>query len=123
MHESYVMYEQFLQSMVFYRVAIKLLNGNMVWSNIVTVRGENHQPGMSISPNPIVDNTIHLQLNNIKPGNHKAFIYNVTGQLMETFNFITDDRMNSKTLKINNKLPKGCYTFCMEGEKWTFMTE
>jgi hypothetical protein len=93
------------------------------WSNTIKFVGKKDGPIISINPNPITSNQIHLMISGVTEGMYTASIYNLNGQKLEYFTVDIKQGMSSKVLKINSSIPKGYYYLDVSGMKLFFSKE
>jgi len=64
----------------YYRIKMIALNGEMKYSNIVVVKLNSKGTALEIYPNPVVGNSVQLQLSNWEKGNYSMKLFNQFGQ-------------------------------------------
>ncbi|MGN6265109.1 MAG: T9SS type A sorting domain-containing protein [Ginsengibacter sp.] len=92
----------------YYRIKILSVDGNGTYTQVVKVINGKQQGTISIYPNPINDDVIHLQLNNQPPGIYKIKLYNAAGQLLISKNISYAGGSSAENIKCDN-FPKGIY--------------
>ncbi|MGN6298834.1 MAG: T9SS type A sorting domain-containing protein [Ginsengibacter sp.] len=92
----------------YYRIKIVSVDGKETYTQIVKAINGKQQGTISIYPNPINDDVIHLQLNNQPPGIYKIKLYNAAGQLLISKNISYAGGSSAQNIKCDN-LPKGIY--------------
>jgi hypothetical protein len=74
----------------YYRIKMIPLNGEVKYSNIVVVKLNSKGTSLVVYPNPVLDNSVQLQLSNWEKGNYNMTLFNQFGQqvLNRTINHI-----------------------------------
>ena len=92
----------------YYRIKIVSVDGKETYTEVVKVINRKQQGTISVYPNPINDNVIHLQLNNQPSGIYKIKLYNAAGQVVISKNVSHAEGSSEEDIKCDN-LPKGIY--------------
>jgi hypothetical protein len=92
----------------YYRIKVVSVDGKGTYTQVVKVINGKQQGPISIYPNPINGDVIHLQLNNQPPGIYKIKLYNVAGQVLLSKNISHAGGSSAEDIKCDN-LPKGIY--------------
>jgi uncharacterized repeat protein (TIGR01451 family) len=92
----------------YYRIKIVSVDGKKTYTKVVKVINGKQQRTISVYPNPINDDVIHLQLNNQPSGIYKIKLYNAAGQLLISKNISHAGDSSAENIKCDN-LPKGIY--------------
>ncbi len=66
----------------YYRVAAKLMSGEVIYSNVVKLEKPLDGQGISVSPNPVENKTIHINFASAAPGNQLIEVFNAAGLLV-----------------------------------------
>ncbi|MFT3679950.1 MAG: T9SS type A sorting domain-containing protein [Ferruginibacter sp.] len=75
--------EQPLPGNNFYRIQYAEANGAVKYSDIVVVKNnEDKEPSFGVYPNPVVNNTINLKLNNFATGKYNVKLLTESGQVV-----------------------------------------
>lgn len=106
----------------FYRIKAVGADGDITYSAIVRLNITSIQSSFSVYPNPVVNNTIHLQLNNLPTDTYKVNIYNTAGQTVYTTN-ITYNGGNSAQIITTTNLAKGIYQLNAKGSQSNYHVE
>jgi hypothetical protein len=65
----------------FYRIKAVEINGDITYSNVLSVKSDKQQKsGICVYPNPINNQLLTLKLNSISKGIYVMYIYNINGQ-------------------------------------------
>ncbi|HEX8331463.1 MAG TPA: T9SS type A sorting domain-containing protein, partial [Segetibacter sp.] len=100
----------------YYRIKSIDNNGAVEYSSVVRVNVEKGSGAITIYPNPLVNNTISLQLTNIKKGKYTITLMNKLGQLLYRSRVDLEGGSSTHTLRINSSFPKGIYHLQVSGE-------
>jgi len=93
----------------YYRIASVDINGNVSYSNIMTVNHENGNPGIRVYPNPASTYNFNLQMVNQQPGNYEIKLFNSTGQLFMTKSIQYSGGSTVEKLQPQQNIPPGIY--------------
>ena len=92
----------------YYRIRCNSNSGFIQYSKIVLVNTDKNQ-SVIVYPNPVVNGTISLQMNEMPTGKYAYNLLNETGQLLLKGSFNHDVSELNETIKPENKLPQGMY--------------
>ncbi len=93
----------------YYRIRSKSNNNVIGYSNIVKVTINKSTPAIYVFPNPVTQNTIHLQMNSMPKGVYAVRLINNLGQVIGT-NWIGHlEGTATESIQPNNKLLSGIY--------------
>ena len=92
----------------YYRIKIVSVDGKETYTQVVKVINRKQQGTISVYPNPINGDVIHLQLNNQPSGIYKIKLYNSAGQVLISKNISHSEGSSEEDIKCDN-LPKGIY--------------
>jgi hypothetical protein len=93
----------------FYRIVAVERNGNKLISQILSINGRTKKADIIISPNPVVDKTINLQLKYIDKGKVIINVYNNL-QTIITAGFDNDGAVSSQSIHLPPSCSPGIYT-------------
>lgn len=98
----------------FYRVKAVSKSGTVIYSKIVklNIQGKGE---IRIYPNPVVNNELQLQLNNVKKGSYQVVIYNVGGQKLLQQMVIHEAGSQTITADVS-KVPTGIHIVTLVDE-------
>jgi hypothetical protein len=92
----------------YYRIKMVSVDGKSTYSQIVkVVNGKQHE-SISVYPNPITHDIIHLQFTNQPAGIYKIKLYNAAGQVLISKNISHAEGSGEEPIKCDH-LPKGIY--------------
>jgi hypothetical protein len=92
----------------YYRIKSVSVDGKETYTQVVKVINGKQRGTISIYPNPINDDVIHLQLNNQPSGIYKIKLYNAAGQVLLFKNITHFAGSSAEDIKCDN-LPEGIY--------------
>lgn len=101
----------------YYRVRGNSLNGRIEYTSIVKVGPLKQSPGMSIYPNPITDNTIHLKLAGLAKGLYAIQVINNLGQLVLSSSAALENTNTVKTIELPENIARGTYSVKVTDEQ------
>jgi hypothetical protein len=93
----------------FYRIKLYDATRAIKYSAMVNVVMTNKKNGISIYPNPVTGNTIHIQLSNQPVGNYHFKITNTAGQVLYEGNTQNNSANNSIVITPKTLLPASTY--------------
>lgn len=93
----------------FYRLRSTATDGTISWSNIISARGITEKISVSVYPNPVVDNIIHLHFLNEAAGIYSVGLLNLDGQVVFYRKIMHYAGNLLETLSVGNNLIKGVY--------------
>lgn len=103
----------------YYRVRSISLSGNKAYSNIVKVIIGKEASSIVVSPNPVKNGIINLQLNNIPAGIYTARLFNNLGQLLTTASISHSAGSAVESIRPEHALVQGIYQLEIVGEDKT----
>jgi len=92
----------------YYRIKIVSADGKASYSSVVKVSNESKPGTITVYPNPITGNVIHLELHNQSTGNYQIKLYNAGGQVLFSKGIQHAEGSSGEDIKCDN-LPKGVY--------------
>lgn len=111
-----------LQKDNYYRIKMTLLNGSIAYSNVVKVDKINNEFDITISPNPVINKTIYLQMNNQPKGLYSLRLLNNIGQAIYNGRVDVTSYLQTKIIELNKNTAAGNYELIIineSGEKTT----
>jgi len=93
----------------YYRVRSIGKDGQIQYTDIVKVLIGNQDASISVYPNPIVNDEVHIQFNNQPGGVYGIKLLNTLGQEIVSKVINHTDGSSSEDLLSDHKLPKGVY--------------
>ena len=104
----------------YYRLRVIDQSADGKYSMIVRVDMDGKNGNIRIYPNPVVQQTITLQLSNIDKGNYNMVIYNSLGQVAFKQAIVHDGGSTSKNILLPGTLAKGAYTVQVKTENQVY---
>lgn len=93
----------------YYRIKSVSRDGTKSYTKIVKVYFGSISPEINIYPNPIVNNTIHLQFATDQTGVYSARLLNSLGQIIISKSIEHTESRKVEKIQLNNKLERGIY--------------
>jgi Peptidase family M1 domain len=100
----------------FYRVKAIDKAGNIKYSDIAKVIFGKGEPGIVVYPNPIKGTTFSIDLNNLPKGSYLLNLYNNTGQLLYTEQWLHNGSLATRIIDLKTDMPKGLYQLQLSGD-------
>lgn len=107
----------------FYRIKIIDKNGAISYSNIVSVSIANGKTSIMVMPNPVLNRTIPLQINNINPGKYNLVVYNTVGQQVMAITLDVSSGTFLENIPLSAKVAQGNYYLKLFNQNNTFTTK
>ncbi|HMO61510.1 MAG TPA: T9SS type A sorting domain-containing protein [Ferruginibacter sp.] len=99
-----------LPGTTFYRIKIYEQSGETKYTTIVkVVSGKTNVSTMNVYPNPVINNTVNIQLNNQPKGNYQLTLVNLKGQVMYSSSISNSSSNSTISLNIPVRLSSGIY--------------
>ena len=93
----------------YYRIR-SISNNNVIgYSNVVKVKLNESTPAIYVFPNPVTDNTLHLQMNSMPEGEYVTRLINNLGQVIAISNIYHLPGTATEAIQPKNKLLSGIY--------------
>lgn len=93
----------------FYRIKAIGKSGNAQYSKMVNVPLSNLNSGLTIYPNPIIGNTVTLQMTSLDKGNYTLHLINSLGQQLLNTSIVYTGGTAVQNIPLGASLPKGIY--------------
>ena len=100
----------------YYRIKFTGLSGEVVYSEVVKVQLNPTVISAMVYPNPIKNNTIHLEMNGIAKGFHDISLSNSIGQIMYANKILNLSEHQIIEIHPSQVLPKGVYQLKITNE-------
>ena len=101
----------------YFRVKMTLATGAILYSDIVKVDRISDAVYATVSPNPVTDKTIHLQLSNQAAGNYSLQLINAAGATVYKGNMTVNGFFETKNLSLDKSTAAGEYSLILVDEK------
>lgn len=106
-----------LSGMNYYRIQSVTIDGKPERSRVVKVNNQPAAPAISLYPNPICGDKIHVRFRNQPKGIYNLIILNSAGQQILSKTTRVSGNSELLTIEWNNNLPHGIYTIMVSGSK------
>jgi hypothetical protein len=93
----------------YYRVRGNSITGRIDYTSIVKVGPLKQNPGMSIYPNPVTDNTVNLKLTNLPKGAYQMQVINNLGQVILSTSLQLQNGNTVKSIQLPPNMAAGNY--------------
>ncbi|MEP6949789.1 MAG: T9SS type A sorting domain-containing protein [Ginsengibacter sp.] len=93
----------------YYRIRSTDINGEIKYSEVIKVLPSKATGDIKIFPNPVTDNTIHLQIGNQPGGLYELRLVNKSGQSVMIKQIHHADGTSTETIRQAQLIPKGIY--------------
>ena len=93
----------------YYRIRSTDISGGIKYSEVLKVFAGKGKGDIRVFPNPITDNTIHLQIVNQPGGLYEVKLVNNSGQYIMTKQIQHADGTSTETIRPAQHIPKGIY--------------
>ena len=93
----------------YYRLRIVGTDGSVQYSSIVEMNSSDKNNSISFFPNPVVDNTVSLQMNNLAQGTYQLSIFDNEGKQVYQTPIIHDGGSSVRLVNLPAKLSSGVY--------------
>ena len=110
-----------IDKIVYYRIKGIDNDGTHTYSNIVTLRNTSLQR-ILITPNPVTDGVVKMQLQHVKAGSYKCILYNIDGRQIFT-QTINHSGGNASVVLQTGHLPAGSYRIALANEHEVIATQ
>jgi hypothetical protein len=94
---------------VYYRVIKKSINGQVITSNVIHLRGENLSSSINISPNPVVNKEINIHFKNRQQGKYVVSVFSNEGKLINQQELLLQSNTENKKIVLPASVSKGNY--------------
>ncbi|MCW3108497.1 MAG: Cadherin domain protein, partial [Segetibacter sp.] len=104
----------------FYRLKMVDRNGDWKYSSVIRINLSAKGAFIKVTPNPVRNKTLGLQLNNISQGRYELVLYNATGQ--RVFNKVIDHSggISAQNIQLPSQLGSGLYKIKLISSKESF---
>lgn len=103
----------------FYRLRSVDIDGKYKYSRVAIVNFLQKNRGITLTPVPVINNMINLQMHNVGKGDYEVSLYNSSGQLIWSKKIQYRGGISSQQLVIP-QVSKGVYAISIRGENETF---
>ena len=106
----------------YYRLKFNSLDGREQFSTIISLKNDLKNL-FSVLNNPVQNNVLHLQMNNLPKGNYDVQLYSMNGQLIQSNGIVYTGSILSENITLIGSLSKGTYLVKLVGNKISTNTE
>ena len=107
----------------YYRVLSIANDGSKAYSNVALVKIGGKQSSISVYPNPIVGNTMNLQMQNIAKGDYAVQMINESGRVVYQTNVQHAGGSGAQSIKLPSAMSSGNYVMKAVDEKGVVFTQ
>jgi hypothetical protein len=93
----------------FYRLKAVDKDGKLSYSNIIRLTSRNTAADVIVTPNPIKNGTVNLQLNNFTKSDYSVSLFDASGKIAFTKKMNIESGSSAQTLQLPNTVSKGIY--------------
>jgi hypothetical protein len=93
----------------FYRIKAVDKDGKLSYSNVIRLNSKKSEADMIVTPNPITNGTINLQLNNFTKSTYTVSLFDASGRIAFTNKLNVEAGSSAQTLQLPNTIAKGMY--------------
>lgn len=99
----------------YYRIKSIDKNGTVKYSDIIKVLMSSNGNNISVYPNPVTNNVIHIQFNNRPLGRYTLHLINNAGQIVYVKEISVNSNNTTQALSLQPSLAKGIYQLKLTG--------
>lgn len=101
---------------IYYRIKIIKISGENIYTAVVKVAPAGEESFVLVNPNPVKNNVIHLQAENLSPGKYNVQLFNSIGAVVysSVINITSDSFI--REIKVSGNIAHGSYTLSI-GQK------
>ena len=93
----------------YYRIRSLSNNGVVGYSKVVKVKMNRSTNDLYVSPNPVTENNIQIQMNKMPPGVYRVRLVSTIGQVLGNYQITHVKNMSKETIHLANRLAPGIY--------------
>ncbi len=93
----------------YYRIRSLSNNGVVGYSKVVKVKMNRSTNDLYVSPNPVTENNIQIQMNKMPPGVYRVRLISTIGQVLGNYSITHVKNMSKETIHLANRLAPGIY--------------
>jgi hypothetical protein len=107
----------------YYRVLSIANDGSKAYSNVALVKIGGKQSSISVYPNPVVGNTMNLQMQNVAKGDYAVQMINESGRVVYQINIQQAGGSGAQSIKLPSAMSSGNYVMKVVDEKGVVFTQ
>ena len=100
----------------YYRIKGSSVNGQLQYSNIITVKTGSMMPLVTVAPNPVVGKVLNLKLSQLTKGSYKMIVSDVAGRTIFSKEMVYDGVSSIIKTALPSNLKPGNYYVRLSGE-------
>jgi hypothetical protein len=100
----------------YYRIKGSSINGQLQYSNVITVKTGNMMPTVTVAPNPIVNKVLNLKLSQLTKGSYRMIVTDVAGRTIYSKEMVYDGVSSAIKTSLPSNLKPGNYYVRLSGE-------
>ncbi len=104
-----------VKQVVYYRIKAIDNDGKFMYSAVVMVNAITRNADVTVTPNPVRDGLVRLQLSNLEKGVYSVAVYNNNGQVIYTGSIVNDGGFSSRSIQLPAGIAKGIYRLQVKG--------
>jgi len=93
----------------YYRIKATSINGEVQYSQLLKINVGRTGNSVSVYPNPVVGNTMGLQMNNMAKGNYSILLVNTNGQVIMSKTLNHKEQNSAEIISLDKAPVKGLY--------------
>jgi hypothetical protein len=93
----------------FYRLKAVDKDGKITYSNVLRLNSKRSEASVVVTPNPIINGTVNLQLNNFTKSDYSVSLFDASGKIAFTKKMNIESGSSAQILQLPNTVSKGIY--------------
>lgn len=93
----------------FYRIKAVDKDGKLSYSNIIRLSSRNAAADVAVTPNPIINGTVNLQLSNFTKSEYNVSLFDATGKIAFSRRMNIESGSSAQTIQLPGTVAKGMY--------------
>ncbi len=106
----------------YYRVKATASNGVITYSDTIKLFKNTAGPKIIITPNPVENKLIQLQVENLASGNYSWQLWNAGGSLINKGGIVISGTKSLHTINLQHHLPAGSYNIKLSDQQGRFIS-
>jgi hypothetical protein len=100
----------------YYRIKGSSINGQLQYSNVITVKTGSLLPTVTVAPNPIANKVLNLKLSQLTKGSYRMTVTDVAGRTIYSKEMVYDGVSSAIKTSLPSNLKPGNYYVRLSGE-------
>jgi hypothetical protein len=84
-------------------------DGKITYSNVLRLNSKRSEASVVVTPNPIINGTVNLQLNNFTKSDYSVSLFDASGKIAFTKKMNIESGSSAQILQLPNTVSKGIY--------------